>query len=94
MFTIRWVDLLSSESNFLQSSTKNDNINENLKNKKLPYEKEGDLNNSFLNSYNADLDNSNVGINLKIKNLKLSDNSEKVENDETEKKILIDDSKK
>ncbi|CAD2103177.1 RNA-binding protein, putative [Plasmodium vinckei] len=93
MFTIRWVDLLSSESNFLQSSTKNDNISENLKNKKLPYEKEPDLNNSFLNSYNADLDNSNVGINLKLKNLKISDNPGKGENDDTEKKTLISDTK-
>ncbi|SCN59836.1 conserved Plasmodium protein, unknown function [Plasmodium chabaudi chabaudi] len=93
MFTIRWVDLLSSESNFLQSSTKNDNINENLKNKKLPYEKEPDLNNSFLNSYNADLDNSNVGINLKLKNLKISDNPEKGENEGTEKKTLISNTK-
>ncbi|KEG01891.1 RNA-binding protein, putative [Plasmodium vinckei vinckei] len=89
MFTIRWVDLLSSESNF----TKNDNISENLKNKKLPYEKETDLNNSFLNSYNADLDNSNVGINLKLKNLKISNNPEKEENNDKEKKTLISDTK-
>ncbi|SOV76521.1 conserved Plasmodium protein, unknown function [Plasmodium sp. gorilla clade G3] len=69
MSTIRWVDLLSSESNFSHSKTNNDDINEKLKKKKVIYKSEADLNNSFLNSYNGDLDNSNVGINLKIKNM-------------------------
>ncbi|SCQ16263.1 conserved Plasmodium protein, unknown function [Plasmodium ovale] len=78
MSTIRWVDLLSSESNFSHSVTKNDDINEKLKKKKLLYGKENDLNSSFLNSYNADLDNSNVGINLKIKNMCITDVKEKL----------------
>ncbi|SOV22646.1 conserved Plasmodium protein, unknown function [Plasmodium sp. DRC-Itaito] len=69
MSTIRWVDLLSSESNFSHSKANNDEINEKLKKKKVIYKSETDLNNSFLNSYNGDLDNSNVGINLKIKNM-------------------------
>ncbi|SOV79002.1 conserved Plasmodium protein, unknown function [Plasmodium reichenowi] len=69
MSTIRWVDLLSSESNFSHSKTNNDDVNEKLKKKKVFFKSEADLNNSFLNSYNGDLDNSNVGINLKIKNM-------------------------
>ncbi|SPJ10324.1 conserved Plasmodium protein, unknown function [Plasmodium sp. DRC-Itaito] len=69
MSTIRWVDLLSSESNFSHSKANNDDINEKLKKKKVFFKSEADLNNSFLNSYNGDLDNSNVGINLKIKNM-------------------------
>ncbi|CRG99487.1 conserved Plasmodium protein, unknown function [Plasmodium relictum] len=76
MSTIRWVDLLSSESNFSHSIANNDDINDQLKKKKIN-NKKNDLNNSFLNSYNGDLDNSNVGINLKIKNMCITDNKEK-----------------
>ncbi|KOB87372.1 hypothetical protein PFDG_03560 [Plasmodium falciparum Dd2] len=69
MSTIRWVDLSSRASHFSHSKTNNDDINEKLKKKKVFFKSEADLNNSFLNSYNGDLDNSNVGINLKIKNM-------------------------
>ncbi|KJP87440.1 hypothetical protein AK88_02872 [Plasmodium fragile] len=78
MSTIRWVDLLSSESN-LSHSIANEDVVEKAKKKKFPYNQEKDLNSSFLNSYNADLDNSNVGINLKIKNMSLVDKKDKEE---------------
>ncbi|ANQ07501.1 Uncharacterized protein PCOAH_00016420 [Plasmodium coatneyi] len=77
MSTIRWVDLLSSESNLSHSVTANEDVAEKAKKKKFPYNQEKDLNSSFLNSYNADLDNSNVGINLKIKNMSIGEKKEK-----------------
>ncbi|EUD68098.1 hypothetical protein C922_01710 [Plasmodium inui San Antonio 1] len=80
MSTIRWVDLLSSESNLSHSVANNEDVVEKAKKKKFPYHQERDLNSSFLNSYTADLDNSNVGINLKIKNMSIVEKTEKGEN--------------
>ncbi|CAA9987549.1 conserved Plasmodium protein, unknown function [Plasmodium knowlesi strain H] len=86
MSTIRWVDLLSSESNLSHSVTNNEDVAEKAKKKKFPYSQERDLNSSFLNSYNGDLDNSNVGINLKIKNMSIGGKKEK-----EEKPVVSDD---
>ncbi|KMZ81108.1 hypothetical protein PVIIG_02590, partial [Plasmodium vivax India VII] len=87
MSTIRWVDLLSSESNLSHSVANNEDVAEKAKKKKFPYDQERDLNSSFLNSYNGDLDNSNVGINLKIKNMSIVE-EEKEEKQEKEKSLL------
>ncbi|GAW80339.1 hypothetical protein, conserved [Plasmodium gonderi] len=90
MSTIRWVDLLSSESNFSHSVTNNDDIGEKEKKKKFLYNKEKDLNNSFLNSYTLDLDNSNVGINLKIKNMCIAEKDGKPsENAKNGKNLIV-----